>query len=435
MNKLINKVICGDSLKTLEQLPAAFIDCVVTSPPYWALRDYGVDGQLGLEETQDNYIVRLCNIFDGVRRVLKETGTCWVNIGDTYGGSKSALMIPFRFSIEMVNRGWILRNTIIWHKPNCMPSSVKDRFTVDFEYMFFFVKSKKYWFERQFEPVLSMPTPRRLIKGKSNGKEIGSAYGRVCGTKSTGRNKRCVWKIDHSRNGRTEYLLSQLYDIKQTLRGKHSYKGKSHNIKGWNETLNNAKAYREGFKVLQQREHLSSHEVDFLKDYVQNHFGNPEGRNKRCVWTITTKPFKEAHFAVYPEELVKTPIKAGCPEFICRKCGKAKNRKYEGKSSTAFNIRVRDVKEGRIKHKDRKASSNEVQVYQEKKYGGNGRKLVGYTDCGCNAGFKPGIVLDPFSGSGTTLLAAKKLGRDYLGIDLNPEYVEMSKRRIGSDNK
>ncbi len=183
-----NTILNGDALQHLKEMPSESINCVMTSPPYWALRDYVIEGQLGLEKTFEEYINKLCDIFDEVKRVLRKDGTCWVNLGDTYGGtgagqeksinsqgkftdgqyfeqvksrelkaettkhlSKCLIMIPFRFAIEMVNRGWILRNTIIWHKPNCMPSSVKDRFTVDFEYLFFFVKNKKYWFEMQYD--------------------------------------------------------------------------------------------------------------------------------------------------------------------------------------------------------------------------------------------------------------------------------------------
>ena len=180
MNKIVeyNQIIEGNSLTVLKTLPDESVNCCVTSPPYWSLRDYGVEGQLGLEKTFEEYITKLCNIFDQVKRVLRKDGTCWVNLGDTYNASggcgwtglesknweqkakphniktypaKSLCLIPQRFAIEMVNRGWICRNTIIWHKPNCMPSSAKDRFTVDFEYLYFFVKSKKYWFEQVFE--------------------------------------------------------------------------------------------------------------------------------------------------------------------------------------------------------------------------------------------------------------------------------------------
>lgn len=178
----INKILQGDSLEVLKKLPDESVDCVVTSPPYWGLRDYGVSGQVGTEDFFEEYIEKLCGVFDEVKRVLKKTGTCFVNLGDVYNSAqvagdkkfgneefnknrpsreftktprkkrqkmpdKSLIQLPSRLSIEMSNRGWILRNKIIWHKPNCMPSSAKDRFTIDFEEVFFFVKSKKYYFE------------------------------------------------------------------------------------------------------------------------------------------------------------------------------------------------------------------------------------------------------------------------------------------------
>ena len=258
MDMEINKIYDGDCLKILKTFPDESINCCVTSPPYWALRDYGVDGQLGLEQTFTEYVNKLCNVFDEVKRVLKKNGTCWVNLGDSYFNTrvkdnakqnindepsghpltidyqgienKSLCNIPARFSIEMQNRGWILRNVIIWHKPNCVPCSVKDRFTVDFEYVFFFVKSKKYYFNQQFEIM----------------KQI-----------SIDRAKYSSWGIE-SKSGQYKKLngLNSRYNPKP----------------------------------------------------------NPNGRNKRTVWMITTKPFKELHFATYPEELCYTPIKAGCPE-------------------------------------------------------------------------------------------------------------------------
>ena len=306
-----NKILQGNALTKLKELPEKSINMCMTSPPYWALRDYGtasweggdencdhlpsniittakvgntkdgigrqpfkdvcgkcgakrVDKQLGLEPTFDQYISNLCDIFDGVKRVLRDDGTCWVNIGDTYWGSgagtqyepktenakevytipynshkntqrnkdsnyqsKCLCMIPQRFAIEMVNRGWILRNTIIWHKPNAMPSSVKDRFTVDFEYLFFFSKKRKYYFEQQLEEI-----------------------------------KEC---------------------------SKERYKKPFKSLKG-------------NFTSLQRGENIT--DTTML---------TRQGRNKRTVWAITTKPYSESHFAVYPEELCETPIKAGCP--------------------------------------------------------------------------------------------------------------------------
>ena len=339
-----NIILQGDALTKLKELPNESVDCVMTSPPYWALRDYGVEGQLGLEPTFNLYIKHLCDIFDEVKRVLKKTGTCWVNLGDTYYGSgkgaggdiskskecftfkekekricdncgkefegwkfqnfcgsacsgvdntprtkkgklpgKTLTMIPARFQIEMVNRGWICRNTIIWHKPNAMPTSAKDRFTVDFEYIFFFTKNKKYNFEQQFEP-LSDVTINDIKKRK---------------------NMACIT----GKNGSKEFNQdTPIYQVPK--------KGRLR--------------------------------TDFIN--------LDKGRNKRTTWVINPKPFKEAHFAVYPEELCETPIKAGCPEG--------------------------------------------------------------------------GTVLDPFFGSGTTGLVALKQNKKFIGIELNPEYIEIAAKRL-----
>ncbi|MEI8388271.1 MAG: site-specific DNA-methyltransferase [bacterium] len=273
---IINEVMMGDSLNVLRKIPDSYVDCVVTSPPYWGLRDYSTNpvlwndgwaGELGQEPDFNQYVSHLCDIFDEAKRVLKDTGTCWVNLGDTYGGSgmgitstghckgknsilpddlsylpkkapqkgiydKSLLMIPFRFAIEMVNRGWILRNVIIWQKPNCMPQSVKDRFTVDFEYLFFFSKNKKYYFEQQLEPFKES-TIKRCKSGCNENK----------GANYQGLNKKNYEKIQ-------EKILT----------------------------------------------------------------GKLEGRNMRSVWDIPTTNFSGTHFATYPPKLIEIPIKSGCPE-------------------------------------------------------------------------------------------------------------------------
>ena len=350
------KLLNGDALTHLKNLPDESVDCVMTSPPYWALRDYGIEGQLGLEPTFDLYIKHLVDIFDQVKRVLKKSGTCFVNMGDTYGSGvsggfsdkstlagytsedvkyryegkklvsktteKSLIQIPFRFSIEMTNRGWILRNVIIWHKPNCMPSSAKDRFTVDFEYLFFFVKNKKYFFEQQFDNL-----------------------GSIC------------------------------------IRKRKS-------------------AFRQ-----QQEEDDSLIRTD--------------GRNKRTVWKISTKPFPEAHFAVYPEELCETPIKSGCPRWVCKKCGKAREKVYEDTGNVLMEHGSKKMDLAVDRHEKRNTLS--VKEY----------KTIGYTSCNCGMGFKSGLVLDPFTGSGTTGVVAKRLGMDFIGIELNKNYIKMAKKRIG----
>lgn len=317
---LKNKIFTGHALEILKEIPDCSVNMCITSPPYWCLRDYntnpakwndGWEGELGAEPNFEQYINHLCDIFDEVKRVLKDDGSCWVNIGDTYGGSclgitsggkvkgktsflpdnldylprvahargkhsKSLLLIPFRFAVEMMNRGWTVRNVIIWHKPNATPASVKDRFTVDFEYLFFFTKKKKYYFEQQFEPIKDS-TIRRCKTG--------------CGI------------------------------------------NKGANYCGLN---------KENFEKLQKR-------------MLDESF---KGRNKRTVWQISTKAFKGAHFATYPQDLIDTPIKACCPEG--------------------------------------------------------------------------GIVLDPFIGSGTTAVVAEKLKRNWLGIELNPEYTQLAEERINA---
>ena len=229
-------------------------------------------GQLGLEPDFKLYIKHLSDIFDEVKRALKPTGTCWINLGDTYSGgkegntdekntqantatfskpsqavpSKSLLQIPSRFAIEMSDMGWILRNKIIWHKKNCMPSSAKDRFTNDYEEIFFFVKSKKYYFEQQVEEAISQG------------------------------DKRINQRAEYNSKGKTDGGFS-LFKGKASKEWMQKYQKNEDSIHGEN-------AYSVG------------------------------GRNKRAVWRIATKPHPFAHFAVYPEELIETPIKAGCPE-------------------------------------------------------------------------------------------------------------------------
>jgi DNA modification methylase len=229
-----------------------------------------------------------------------------------------------------------------------MPSSVKDRFTVDYDPVFFFTKSKRYWFEQQFE------------------------------SNTTGT---------HARGGIKKGETADFKESSQATK-----------IGGWNELPPTT---------------------------------NPLGRSKRSVWKIPTRSYKEAHFATFPPALIETPVKAGCPEMICKKCGTARKKIYEGRSNQAFNIRVRDVQKGRIKAQEWRASEEEQAKYQEKYYAKEERKeFKGYTDCGCSAGWTSGIVLDPFMGSGTTAVVAETLGRRWIGIELNPKYITIARRRL-----
>ena len=307
----IDKIYQGDSLEVLKAFEGNSIDCCVTSPPYYALRDYGVDGQIGLEDSPEEYIERLTDVFMEVHRVLKPNGTIWLNIGDSYNGNKvgntevvknkkvsesnhfhkklwsgakpkDLIGIPWMLAFSLRNAGLYLRQDIIWHKPNPMPESVKDRCTKSHEYIFLMTKSQKYYFD--YEAIQEQANTNYISKNI-----------RCCGNKYEDNN----------------YHHFQIYsgDV---------YEPKK-------------------------------------KDKIQG--GVYYVRNKRDVWSINVKPNKEAHFATYPPELVSNCILAGCPEG--------------------------------------------------------------------------GVVLDPFIGSGTTGILANKLGRHYVGIELNPEYVKMAERRIG----
>jgi DNA modification methylase len=354
----------------------------------YGLRDYGIEGQLGKEKTPQEYIQNLMKIFDECKRVLKKTGSCWVNIGDTYSGGnravggsdiknfdpkypnknknnfapnrmgmdipdKSLIGIPERFVIAMTDSNWIRRNTIIWHKSNCMPSSAKDRFTVDFEYFYFFTKQPKYYFETQYEP-LSIETIKRYQRGVSE-----------------------TNKWVNGPDGQTKHTMNQ------------------------------------------PRQH----------DKTREHPQKDIGRIKRCVWTINTRPYRDAHFAVFPEKLVETPIRACCPLEICNKCGKPRIKQF--KSLLGYGEKSSNTKA------DDKSAHNMARLAERRQYyrslGYESTPYVenGYSSCNCNAGFHSGTILDPFMGAGTTAVVAKKLGRNFVGIELNEEYIAISEKRIG----
>lgn len=263
------RVLVGDAVERLQELPDGSVRTCVTSPPYWGLRDYGNDGQLGLEQTPQEFVENLCKVFDEVWRVLADDGTLWVNLGDTYA-DKSLAGIPWRFAFAMQNRGWYLRQDIIWAKPNPMPESVTDRCTKSHEYVFLLTKNPRYYFDNEAikEPAIH---------------------------------------ADDRRKGN----------------GRHTYDGKRSENDG-----------------LIQQSFVTINDT----------------KNKRSVWTVTTKGYKEAHFAVYPPELITPCVLAGSAE--------------------------------------------------------------GDT------------VLDPFSGSGTTGEVALTNGRNYIGVELNPEYAGLSEKRI-----
>ena len=262
---MINQIHNEPCLETLKKMPDGFLDCVITSPPYWQLRDYGYDGQWGLEPTFQQYLEHLWEMMDEIYRVLKPTGTCWINLGDTYargsrakyancnqslrskheqliepntkpnyeGLDKCLILIPHRFAIGCIDRGWIMRNDIIWAKRNGMPESTNDRFAKKHEYVFLMTKSKKYYFDLD------------AIRDKH-----------ICSNDKRNDGKRHEYKVG-----------AKAYDDKKI-----------------------------GIKA-----------VSF----------NPLGKNPGDVsdfWDIKTKPSSVKHYASYNVELITKPILAGCPE-------------------------------------------------------------------------------------------------------------------------
>jgi DNA modification methylase len=380
------RIIPGDCIAGLRTLPDASVHCCVTSPPYWGLRDYGHDGQIGLESTPEAYVARMVEVFREVRRVLREDGTLWLNLGDSYaaarGGTsmpaetlaggvsgrgdtvakrgresgytphrdpaahglkhKDLVGIPWRVAFALQADGWWLRQDIIWHKPNPMPESVLDRCTKAHEYVFLLTKSERYYYDAEAvkEPGRDWGTRDR---------KPGSAF--VDGT--PGRSKQSGGK-----------------------------------------------------------------NCDFSC-----------GRNRRSVWTITTKPYSGAHFAVMPPDLVEPCIKAGCPEQCCPVCGKGwervvkREKRFESGSGRSGNA---------IEGKQDLGASETNSTPDIRMGPVVSVQTLGWEPaCDCNGiGRLPGTVLDPFAGSGTTLAVAAELGRNAIGCELNPEYIALAERRI-----
>lgn len=410
-----NKILVGNAIDIAKTLDKESVSMVMTSPPYWGLRDYktdqviwdthgecdhewetqtvkGISGgkesskvkikgeenfqevadsyfyqckkchaskcELGREPTPQLYIKHLCDIFDAIKPAIAEWGSLYVNLGDTYYGggqgggsglhkkdrdyvhvpnarnsafpSKSLVGIPFMFALEMISRGWLLRNTIIWHKPNPMPTSARDRFTVDFEYIFFFTKRKDYYYRQYLEPA----------------------------------------------------------EEQNPLQG-GKYGGNKYPDSGTSSGIYSGKEYEA-----------------FVVDGVVY-------RNKRTTWTINPSQFKGKHFAVYPEELCDIPIYCSCPDRICTKCGKPVE--YE---RISINVPTRSDSDSTKSGQSEYAVSGERNITID----------TGFREkyCDCKSTFKPGVVLDPFFGRGTTGLVALRQGKEFIGIDVKQEHKELA---------
>jgi site-specific DNA-methyltransferase (adenine-specific) len=312
----------------------------MTSPPYWALRDYGIEGQLGLEPDFREYISRLLQVFDELNRVLKRTGSFYLNLGDTYSRgrlvpAKCMIGIPWRIALALIDNGWILRNDVVWNRPNSMPSSVKDRLSNTYEHIFHLVKSKKYYYNLD-----AIRIPHKFAAKPFNIRVRDAQRGRL-----------------QSKWGTLAHASEQ--EVK-------TYDEKNYSKYPPHEPRH--------FQLLSMGIAHGGHTGKTVRH------DHPLGKNPGDLWKINSKPHPFAHFAVYPEEICVRPILSSCPTQVCVKCGTP--------------------------------------------------RLPTGQSCECNERFRPGIVLDMFAGSGTTLVVAKKLGRDFIGIELNPEYVKLARRRL-----
>ena len=388
------EIIVGDCLDALKAMPDKSVHCIVTSPPYFGLRDYGHEGQGGLENNNDClawarseepcdgcYICWVRKVAHELHRVLRDDGTLWWNIGDSYNGSggaggdyskgglkdgqpkygptrlaslkqKDLCMIPARTALALQADGWYLRQDIIWAKDSCMPESVKDRCTKAHEYIYLFAKQSKYRYDAD---------------------AIREAYA----------------------DARPD-AEGQTWSVRKE-------KGQSSN----NRSVDNFTAGKN----------------------LGTLGGRNGGRNKRSVWRVNPKPYKGAHFAVYPPELIEPCILAGTSaKGCCSKCGKPYVRITEkgekvkqkwGVQSKVDSSRNDSIGESGLK-------TGMVNTYHTVGWG---------VDCDCDADTMPCVVLDPFLGSGTTIEVALKHGRNAIGIELNPEYAELAKERLAKLDK
>jgi len=379
------RLIGGDCREVLATLPADSVHCVVTSPPYYGLRDYGVDRQIGLEPTPDAYLAEMVRVFREVKRVLRPDGTVWCNLGDSYASNaataagksgfeshrgsdtptlnterqgrnayrgngikpKDLLMMPARLALALQADGWWLRSDIIWHKPNPMPESVTDRPTSAHEHVFLLARSSRYYYDADAvrEDAQLSTIERDNYRRTGYAKEAGGV-------------------------GAVNYLNPN-----------------------------------------------------------SGEFRSCSGRNCRNVWTIATAPYSEAHFATFPPALAERCIRAGTSERgCCAACGAPWGRETDVSYTNAGN--------GNNNMK-RKAGGDYEAAMSSRPY--EVRKLksvatLGWAPaCACGAATVPCTVLDPFAGAGTTMLVADRLQRDAIGIELSPDYTRMAMDRCRDD--
>lgn len=431
----MNQVLQGDALTVLREMPDQSVHCVVTSPPYWNLRDYLIAGQLGLEPVLDClgwatgercgkcYLCRMVKVFREVRRVLRKDGTCWVNIGDTYssGGrtsrdgdaklpardmgtraptpkglkAKDLCLVPWRLALALQADGWTLRQEIIWSKPNPMPGSQKDRCTTGHEYIWLLSRSSRYFCDME---AIREPAAAFNLHDLT-----GQGYA-VPGQSPNNGNRPKVQHPSALSFGRT------VNEPDRPGQTRSQHRPERQRVPG-------------GWNTAHRTEDLQGRFDDREKERPVT---SPFTRNRRSVWTIPPEPFPGAHFATFPQKLVEPCIKAGTSEAgQCPTCGtpwvRIVNREF---------VLQPDVSEERGVRKE--GQTDESNGWAGSPRGTTATNTTGWKlPCKCPmAKPVPAVVLDPFGGSGTVAVVAERLGRDWLLIELSPEYAAMAEHRI-----
>ncbi len=316
------ELLVGDATEQLRRLPDHSIDMVLTSPPYFRLRNYQHANQIGLEATIDEWVDQLAAVAAEAARVLVPTGTLWLNLGDTYAthprqgaARKSLLLGPERLLLRLQGAGWIVRNKVVWAKPNPMPISVTDRLAATYEFVYVLARQPRYFFDLD-----DIRVPHRS-------------------------------------------QLTRPYSVRRPA-------------EGWRGPNSDTATGLDGLKA---------------KGLV----GHPLGKNPGDVWTIAPRSYR-GHHATFPLTLATKAIQAGCPAARCTRCRLPWRRQL---------IR---------------------------RLGGTALRGALAATCECQAPNEPGLVLDPFIGSGTTAVAAENLGRDWLGVELNPDFAAIARERIAA---
>jgi site-specific DNA-methyltransferase (cytosine-N4-specific) len=395
------RIIQGDCRAELAKMAAGSVHCVVTSPPYFGLRDYKVAGQIGLEPTLGEYITEMVAVLRAVRRVLRRDGTCWINMGDSYAGSSGAqpgrktpsgtalkqkdlMLVPARLAIALQADGWWLRKDIIWAKPNPMPESATDRPTSSHEHVLLLTKAQRYFYDAD-----------AVREGRSGDEDANTFRG----------------------DSYIDGLPS-----KRAVTGNHKVKVPG----GWDQgDGGHGTVHRDGRTA-------ATYQAAEIK----------AGRNLRDVWTIAPHPFPEAHFATFPPRLAELCILAGTSaRGCCPACGKPwvrvvakgdadleRQRACGGDADGAYH--------GRSTKDHATAGVQDASAVKARILAGMvKRETAGWRQaCACpDHEPAPCVVLDPFGGAGTTGLVAERLQRDAVLIELNPEYVAMATARIRRD--